>query len=46
MPFVRFLYGWRGEYWLEWGMEGVGCAVILGAGDLASGIPHTAAAGD
>lgn len=60
MPFVRFLYGWHGECWLEWGVEGIGCAVILGAGDwgfaiphptllrrdLASGIPHTAAAGD
>ena len=59
MPFVRFLYGWRGEYWLEWGVEGIWCAVVLGEGDwgsaiphppllrgdLASGIPHSAAAG-
>jgi len=39
VPFVRFLYGWHGEYWLEWGVEGIGCAVILGAGGL--GLRHS-----
>ena len=34
MPFVRFLYGWHGECWLEWGVEGIGCAVVLGAGGI------------
>ncbi len=52
MPFVRFLYGWHGECWLEWGVEGIGCAVVLGAGGLRAaplprgGLPHTAAAWD
>ena len=39
MPFVRFLYGWHGEHWLEWGVEGVGCAIVLGAGGF--GLRHS-----